>query len=310
MSSRTQEGLGEKESKKPSMGRRISSSTSKISSITKRIFNATRDKSCPICLQNFDNLHHHQVAVLTFCMHAYCIHCIHKWSHLKRNCPLCNAEFDSWFFNFRVFTAKFEVFRLPNKKIVDSGDYTRQRTHFLNTRMVLRRRPREYNRSRPYPLRRVFIESRLDSLSERRRNQVESVTGSVLQWRASIYDKGIQAIPLVSRSCQQNVLGNNDVKEIKRRRIEPWIIRELQAVLGDSDPSVIVHLATSLYISSLEEKQMNPSSNLVDGDNFVEPLKPFLREHAKMFWHELRCYDESSLTIEVYDSVVDYRRST
>lgn len=190
------------------MGRRNSSSTSKVSSITKRVFNAIRDKSCPICLQNFDNLHHHyhQVAVLTFCMHAYCIHCIHKWSHMKRNCPLCNAEFDSWFSNFRVFTGKFEVFRLPkldNKKMIDSGDHTRQTTHFLDTRMVLRRRHREYNRSRPYPLRRVFMESGLDSLSERQRNQVEIVTGSVLQWRASIYNKGIQAIPLPSRSCQQ-----------------------------------------------------------------------------------------------------------
>ncbi|RZC55534.1 hypothetical protein C5167_014391 [Papaver somniferum] len=297
------------------MGRRNSSSTSKVSSITKRVFNAIRDKSCPICLQNFDNLHHHyhQVAVLTFCMHAYCIHCIHKWSHMKRNCPLCNAEFDSWFSNFRVFTGKFEVFRLPkldNKKMIDSGDHTRQTTHFLDTRMVLRRRHREYNRSRPYPLRRVFMESGLDSLSERQRNQVEIVTGSVLQWRASIYNKGIQAIPLPSRSCQQNVLRNNGVKEIKRRRIEPWIIRELQSVLGDSDPSVIVHLATSLYISGLEEKQKNPSNNLADGDSFIEPLKPFLREYTKLFWHELRCYDESSLTIEVYDTVVDYRRST
>ncbi|KAI3864119.1 hypothetical protein MKW98_031711 [Papaver atlanticum] len=299
------------------MGRRNSSSTSKVSSITKRIFNAIRDKSCPICLQNFDNHnhhhHYHQVAVLTFCMHAYCIHCIHKWSHLKRNCPLCNAEFDSWFSNFRAFTGKFENFRLPNldnKKMIDSGDYTRQRTHFHDTRMVLMRRHREYNRSRPHPLRRVFIESGLDSLSERQRNQVEIVTESVLQWRASIYSKGVLAIPLPSRSCQQNVLGNNGVKEIKRRRIEPWIIRELQAVLGDSDPSVIVHLATSLYISGLEEKQKNPSSNLADGDSYIEPLKPFLREHTKLFWHELKCYDESSLTIEVYDSVVDYRRST
>ncbi|MCL7025896.1 hypothetical protein MKW94_009367 [Papaver nudicaule] len=290
---------------------RIPSSTSTVTSNTtlqKRIFNAIRDKSCPICLQNFDHHHqYHEVAVLTLCMHAYCTRCIRKWSHLKRNCPLCKAEFDSWFFNFRVFTGNFDVFRLPkldNKKRTDFGEYTRQRTPFPNTR----RRPREYNRSRPYPVRRIFTVSRLDS--EMQRNQVEIVTGSVLQWRARIYNQGLQAIPLPSRSCQQNILGNNDAREVKQRRIEPWIVRELQAVLGDSDPSVIVHLSASLYISSLEEKQKNPSNNLADEYKFIEPLKPFLREHAKMFWHELRCYDESSLTIEVYDCVVDYSRST
>ena len=86
----------------------------------------------------------------------------------------------------------------------------------------------------------------------------------------------------------QNLLGNNGVKERILQRIEPWIRRELQAILGDTDPSIIVHVATSIYISSLEEK-VNVSSGQPDmGDNFLAPLQPFLLERTNMFWHELR----------------------
>ena len=86
----------------------------------------------------------------------------------------------------------------------------------------------------------------------------------------------------------QNLSGNNGIKERILQRIEPWIQRELQAILGNSDPSIIVRVATSIYISSLEEK-VNVSSGQPDmGDNFLAPLQPFLLERTNMFWHELR----------------------
>ncbi|GMP76713.1 hypothetical protein CsSME_00033262 [Camellia sinensis var. sinensis] len=93
---------------------------------------------------------------------------------------------------------------------------------------------------------------------------------------------------LLLREFFSGVLGNNGVKDRILKRIEPWIHRELKAILGDPDPSVIVHVASSLFISGLEEKHEAPSKQFVLEDNFIEPLRPFLHERMNMFWHELR----------------------
>lgn len=82
---------------------------------------------------------------------------------------------------------------------------------------------------------------------------------------------------------QNNVSVNNGVKERVLGRIEPWIRRELQAILGDPDPSVIVHVASSLYMATIEKKL-----HFSMGDKFLAELRPFLLEKTDMFWHELR----------------------
>ncbi|KAF8399265.1 hypothetical protein HHK36_015130 [Tetracentron sinense] len=72
-----------------------------------------------------------------------------------------------------------------------------------------------------------------------------------------IFEGRLQAIPFLPRNClEQNMSGNKSVNERIQQRIEPWIRRELQAVLGDSDPSVTIHLATSLWILSLKKSLM------------------------------------------------------
>lgn len=84
----------------------------------------------------------------------------------------------------------------------------------------------------------------------------------------------------------QIISGNSNAKERVLQRIEPWIKRELYAILHDPDPAVIVHVATSLFISSLEE---NTASGYLSGeDDFLAPLRSFLHDQANTFWHELR----------------------
>ena len=73
-------------------------------------------------------------------------------------------------------------------------------------------------------------------------------------------------------------------KEQILQRIEPWIRRELQAILHDPDPTIIVHVATSLYLSSIEKKPRLSDSD----DTLLAPLQPFLHEWTTTFWHELR----------------------
>ena len=83
---------------------------------------------------------------------------------------------------------------------------------------------------------------------------------------------------------QNKRVRNNGIKE----RIEPWIRRDLQAILGDPDPYVIVHVASSLYIAAIEKKVHFSSVQVDMGEEFLAELRPFLLEKTNMFWHELR----------------------
>ena len=85
-----------------------------------------------------------------------------------------------------------------------------------------------------------------------------------------------------------NVLGNIGAKERIVQRIGPWIWRELQAILGDPDPSVIVHVASSLSIASLENNISVLSEQLNVEDESIAALHRFLDDRTSMFWHVLR----------------------
>ncbi|KAH7843627.1 hypothetical protein Vadar_018983 [Vaccinium darrowii] len=69
------------------------------------------------------------------------------------------------------------------------------------------------------------------------------------------------------------------------KKIEPWFRRELEAILGDPDPSVIVHVASSLFISGLQDSAL-------------------MNQHLLFF----RRFAESPFNMETYDTVVEYRK--
>lgn len=102
------------------------------------------------------------------------------------------------------------------------------------------------------------------------------------------------------RPLEQDSMGRNHYKERLLQRLEPWIDRELNVVLGDSNPAVLVHLVTSLFISSLEEGTSRPDSEKV---NCLKCLHPFLSERTITF---CGMNSESTLNMETYDTVVDY----
>ncbi|KAK9139422.1 hypothetical protein Scep_009103 [Stephania cephalantha] len=274
--------------------------------------------SCPICLNRLKDSSITAIAVLTICEHAYCVNCIRKWSELKRNCPLCNAHFDSWFLkpcsssrsrsrsrsrsSFSSTASNFE--KLPDlndtKKINGSAQRSRSETltRFSSRPRVLRGLARSSNqRSRQLPWRRSFVSRNCED----RRCGAGRMSESAILWRASIYSERLRAVPLPREYCLD--------QEKKCRQLEQWIRRELQAILGDLDPSVIVHLCMSIYLSSIKENYEGSSGSLGDGDIFLEQLKPFLYERTTMFWHELRCFARSVFDVTTYDSVVAYGRT-
>ncbi|KAH7513305.1 hypothetical protein FEM48_Zijuj12G0186000 [Ziziphus jujuba var. spinosa] len=237
-------------------------------------------KTCPICLENLDL---RSSAVLSDCKHAYCLGCIGKWSRLRRKCPLCNADFNSWFSHISLSSGSFHKQHLP--PLIDTS---RKKPRFQEQhppqRSVING---VHSRTRPLPWRRSF--GRPGSVGDDCLlicclfHLINCYLFIYFFW--AVFEKRLQAVPL---SHEQNILGNNGVKERILRRIEPWIRRELQAILGDTDPSIIIHVVASVYISFLELRVHTASPQLDMGDNFLAPLLPFLLDRTNMFWHELR----------------------
>lgn len=108
------------------------------------------------------------------------------------------------------------------------------------------------------------------------------------------------------------------------KRLEPWIRRELQAITGDSDTSILVHLVLSLWFNAITHRENNgviygsseqwhnrtpATDHAVFGDaEAVGQLYPFLEEKASAFWHELKCFAESPYSLRAYDSVTKYEK--
>ncbi|KAI7746332.1 hypothetical protein M8C21_030583 [Ambrosia artemisiifolia] len=237
---------------------------------------AIENQSCTICLNLIK-----EAAVITVCLHAYCTDCILKWSNQKRKCPLCNAQFSSLFVGIDRSSMSFRTQRLlpvreAGTKVNDDnvrGVYGRRRDFMARRRAI--GISRELNvvvrRTRPLPKQRSFGQSSMlpPGVSQER----------ILRWRESIYKQNMLAVPCPTRkSLEQGFMGRNSNKEMLLKRIEPWIHRELHAVLGDPNPVILVHLVTSLFISSLEETREN---------NHLESLQAFLHEQTTAFWHEL-----------------------
>ncbi|KAI4364420.1 hypothetical protein MLD38_020515 [Melastoma candidum] len=266
--------------------------------LLRSILPAIRGRSCPICLATLEGS---RAAVITDCLHGYCIGCIRTWSHIRRNCPLCNAEFGSWFFGISSRRGRFCEELLPpldhQRNCVDRTD------GWNSNRRIVQISQDEVAgaglRTRPLPWRRSF--GRPGSVPS------EVIAERKLRWRLSVYKRRLRAVPLSSQSNQDMpVLRDHRSRERILNKIEPWIRRELEAILGDPDPSVIVHVVTSLFMEDAEKKSDAPIP--VEEDNPAASLRPFLRDHADMFWHELRCFAKSSLGMETYDAVVEYRQ--
>ncbi|KAH9328736.1 hypothetical protein KI387_000844, partial [Taxus chinensis] len=249
---------------------------------------------CPICLGDIDRS---QLAVLTLCMHEFCLKCIETWSTLQRKCPLCKRGFDGWFYDIQGSHNYREKRLLPLREkpqssvdgnsLRHSGETDYQRTS-QNARVQMFGNQRG---TRPLPRRRNFGNSRFISSLERRRIEEERAAKRAIRWRASIYKKGLRAIPprLQKKTIiRENIIDNLAERERLERRLEPWIRRELEAILGVQDLTILVHLVFSLLFAKLKKREPKQNMDLMCGENeFIRQLEPFLGDKASLFWHEL-----------------------
>ncbi|CAH8376505.1 unnamed protein product [Eruca vesicaria subsp. sativa] len=252
------------------------------------ILAAVKGQSCPICLENLLT-HRRRAAVISSCNHGYCLPCIRKWSQVKRSCPLCNADFDS----LLILNASSRRFRKLHLPLLPEHHTSTYNQPSLPRPRRVNSSSSSWRRSRALPWRRSFG----------RRGCVPDhvIFERKLLWRARlVFD--VVTVSQVNEHTKVRII----------ERIEPWMRREFQAVLGDPDPSIILHFASALFIKRLERENTPQSGHgggggiVVEEDQVSSSLGIFLGDEEDIFWHELRCFAESSLTMETYDAVVEY----
>ncbi|EFJ10885.1 hypothetical protein SELMODRAFT_447184 [Selaginella moellendorffii] len=229
--------------------------------------------------------------------------------------------------DFRISTSDYRLSTdgrpssvLPERRTSTSRNQARLEREVVRSTMTFRSRlrlqqlmqsrvSRSYRRSIPLPRQRCFI-----SPAERERLTAEVLTERALSWRTSIYRKGLRAVPLNVKKRMELRPYDLDAKTRAERRLRPWITRELKAILGDTDHSVLEQLVLSHWFSyridAIEGSDDPPEgprkSSSQSSSEAVSQLERFLGSNASTFWHELRCYAECPYTMETYDSIVVY----
>ncbi|KAI3804616.1 hypothetical protein L1987_26303 [Smallanthus sonchifolius] len=156
---------------------------------------AIEDKSCTICLNQIE-----EAAVITVCLHAYCSDFIRKWSNRKRRCPLCNAQFASLFVGIDLSSMTFRTQHLSPLK--ESSTKVESNIRYFYGRRRAIGISRELNvvnrRTRPLPKQRSFGQSNMlpPGVSKER----------ILQWRASICEQNLLAVPCPTRKSLEQIL--------------------------------------------------------------------------------------------------------
>ncbi|XP_024358893.1 uncharacterized protein [Physcomitrium patens] len=307
---------------------------------------SSQEVMCPICLANIEES---TEAVLQWCMHRFCTHCIEEWSRVRRVCPLCKAEYRGWYYSVQSNNEFLERILPPvpesNTQLSQGDVPARQafsRFHLWRDPRLIRqesgrrRRPLHLgrqgvapdgaaSRSGSFPTQRSFGLPRQHQSAEAMRHFEEQAAAKVLRWRRSIYDKNLKARPF---EVGKRLMSTKDAKERAERRLEPWIRRELQAVVPNSDHDFLVRLILGIWFASNSEashtsqkqgrlggQYATSSRHAADSieveafeANAIKELKRFLDDKAELFWHELRSFAESPFTMQAYDTVVVYTR--
>lgn len=142
---------------------------------------------------------------------------------------------------------------------------------------------------------RTFYPKDLNSSAPARSQLLDKFPTEAHRRRKAVYTKRLERLPVPKKkiTAQQQPLLNEQAWE---KRIEPWVKRELQAVLSEEDVSLVLLLTRSLVL-----KFGTSSAELSIS------LRDFLFEHTDTFISELDSFISSSLDVAVYDRLVEYQ---
>jgi E3 ubiquitin-protein ligase Topors len=155
-----------------------------------------------------------------------------------------------------------------------------------------------YDLTADYQYRRFDLQelSRCGTLGSR---SVEKFPTEAHRRRRTVYTRGLRAsiptstrktVPLTPRTFSESLWD---------KKIGPWVKRELQALLKDEDPSLILLLVKNLL------QKLEPNSK-----EFKDRIREFLENDTDTFVHELLTFASSPYDMYTYDRLVSYEPPT
>ncbi|XP_066218920.1 E3 ubiquitin-protein ligase Topors-like [Saccopteryx leptura] len=123
----------------------------------------------------------------------------------------------------------------------------------------------------------------------------------VMKFRRALYNSGIWVAHVQGHRFEKHFSANYFKRNPGcRRRLVPWLKRELTAVYGDYSYTVNTLLNTILR---------HMTEHDLDSESFIHLLEPYLEQHTHHFLHEFISFVHSSYNMETYDQRAIYQYS-
>ncbi|KAI8587508.1 hypothetical protein BDZ88DRAFT_425253 [Geranomyces variabilis] len=248
---------------------------------------------CSVCLGPFTD----RTSVRP-CFHSFCLLCISQWAAISRQCPHCRQAFVMAVVHGTTGeggwhrTIEFPDVKPPTTRTANL-DHTANASAPPRGRARPPRTPRSPQAWGPRQRRRISTSPETSLVIERNRT------------RRRVYALGLRAKHVGSQAnakCREISPAVFAQTPALLRKLEPWIRRDLHALLGIEDVAVIAAVVAGLLRSEPDMRS----------DASVCCLAEYLgsRARAEHFIHELVCFAKSPLNMDAYDASVQYGESS
>ncbi|KAI8917870.1 hypothetical protein DFJ77DRAFT_413646, partial [Powellomyces hirtus] len=236
---------------------------------------------CSICLDVFTDR-----TSVSPCFHSFCLDCISQWALCSRKCPQCRQVFTFAVVHGRNEGDEHVKLVFPNLTAKKAPPAPPSSSSTL---------PRVQQDVRsPRAARQRISQRRTPPSPSNRRNCM--LHGD--EKRRFIYTHHLRAkhagINPYSK-CKEVSPAEFTRNPSLLRKLEPWITRDLKAVLKIED----VEILTAVVLTCMRNYDLRTEEGLVY-------LQEYLGDQAEHFVHELCCFARSPFNMDVYDGIVQY----
>ncbi|XP_065674240.1 uncharacterized protein LOC100207129 isoform X4 [Hydra vulgaris] len=252
-----------------------------------------KDSICSVCLGPFENR-----SFLLECFHSFCHICIIQWSELSRTCPLCKTKYKSLIHSVNS-DLEYQQYTFPEEsklsdqvqtqRVQNDGRRFRYQTTLVDSHAWARRRAE-----------RERVENALSQGREQRKMSRR------LKWSATKdRRKAVYRLHMHVKEVKQR--GRPKLRDISceffkenpalKHRLVPWLLRDLNVLLGDNDENI--RFVMSLILNLISNISM-------ECEEFKKQLEPFLFKETDHFIAELISFARSPYDIKGYDDNVVY----
>ncbi|XP_057298870.1 E3 ubiquitin-protein ligase Topors-like [Hydractinia symbiolongicarpus] len=257
-----------------------------------------KDLNCSVCLGPFENR-----SFLDQCFHSFCYVCIIQWSELSRLCPLCKSKYNAL---IHSVTKELEyqqyVFPKEEKEISQKDEHRREYNENLPDGRRFRYRSTIVDHER-WALRRSEREK---AERERAQTRQQRKMSRRLKWSATKdRRKAVYRLNMFVKEVKQR--GKPKLRDIRpeffsdnpamKHRLVPWLLRDLNVLLGDDDENI--RFVMSLILNIIPKVSM-------ESEEFKQQVQPFLFNETNHFVAELISFASSPYDIKGYDDNVVY----